>query len=132
MIKTREKSKNKIFKPLIFKAKYGIIKNRVENDMTKIIYMKRVTEMKKIFICIIMILAAMLFCTNAMAAEKTADVVVAFYDANKCLVRTVIIPVVAIPGKINVSTDYEKKDYSTYKIMVWEDTENIRPLMAAK
>jgi len=65
-------------------------------------------------------------------SKTSAVVIVAFYDGDNRFVQMVSKPVEVKAGKIDVSTDYESKPYSKYKIMVWESFDNLQPLMATK
>ena len=59
-------------------------------------------------------------------------IAVAFYDGNSCFVQLVTVPAVVMQGKVDISDAYEKKSYLTYKIMVWENLDSIKPLMTVE
>ena len=65
-------------------------------------------------------------------SKSSAVVIIAFYDSDNQFVQMASKPVEVKAGKIDVTIDYESKPYSKYKIMVWENFDNIKPLMTAK
>ena len=62
--------------------------------------------------------------------EKTAAVMIAFYDGNGSLVQLASAPVVIVSDKIDFEINFENKSYSTYKLMIWGSFDNLKPLMA--
>lgn len=64
--------------------------------------------------------------------EQPATAIIAFYDANGRLVQLMPKDITVKPGKVDLSIDYDKKDYTTYKLMIWEGMNSIKPLVDVK
>ncbi len=64
--------------------------------------------------------------------EQSATAMIAFYDASGILVQLKTADITVKPGKVDLSIDYDKKDYATYKLMIWEDFNNMKPLVVVK
>lgn len=69
---------------------------------------------------------------DASYKAQSAVALLAFYDNNGRLVQIRKEGVDIRPGKVDLDIDYEKKAYDTYKLMIWEDTGTLRPLVSVK
>ena len=63
--------------------------------------------------------------------EQSASAIVAFYDGSR-LSQTKIVPVTVKAGKVELPLENVTSEYTTYKVFVWKDVENITPLVEAK
>ncbi|MBR2883923.1 MAG: Ig-like domain-containing protein [Clostridia bacterium] len=65
-------------------------------------------------------------------AEQSAKAIIAFYDGDGRMVQLMPKDITVKPGKVDLSVDYEKKAYSTYKLMIWEGIGNLKPITEVK
>ena len=65
-------------------------------------------------------------------AEQTAKAIIAFYDADDRMVQLMPKDITVKPGKVDLSIDYDKKAYATYKLMIWEGLNSLKPITEAK
>lgn len=65
-------------------------------------------------------------------AEQSAKAIIAFYDADGRMVQLQPSDITVKPGKVDVSIDYDKKTYATYKLMIWEGMGNLKPITEVK
>lgn len=50
--------------------------------------------------------------------EQSAKAIIAFYDDAGRMVQLMPKEITVKPGKVDLSIDYDKKAYSTYKLMI--------------
>lgn len=65
-------------------------------------------------------------------AEKSAKAIIAFYDGDGRMVQLQPSDITVKPGKVDLSIDYDKKAYATYKLMIWEGMGNLKPITEVK
>lgn len=65
-------------------------------------------------------------------AEQSAKVIIAFYDGDARMVQLMPKDIAVKPGKVDLSIDYDKKPYATYKLMIWECMGNLKPITEVK
>lgn len=65
-------------------------------------------------------------------AEQAAYVIIAFYDGDGRMVQLMPKDLTVKPGKVDVSIDYDKKAYATYKLMIWEGLNSLKPITDVK
>jgi len=65
-------------------------------------------------------------------AEQSAKAIIAFYDGNGRMVQLMPKDITVKPGKVDLSIDYDKKAYATYKLMIWEGVGNLKPITDVK
>ena len=65
-------------------------------------------------------------------AEQSAKAIIAFYDGNGRMVQLMPKDITVKPGKVDLSIDYDKKAYATYKLMIWEGLNSLKPLVEAR
>ena len=65
-------------------------------------------------------------------AEQTAKAILGFYDEQHKLVQFALKDITVKPGKVDLNFDIEDKPYSTYKLMLWEGLNSMRPLVEVK
>ena len=65
-------------------------------------------------------------------AEQSAKSIIAFYDGDGRLVQLASSDITVKPGKVGLSIDYDKKVYATYKLMIWEDMNSLKPITKIK
>ena len=65
-------------------------------------------------------------------AEQSAKAIIAFYDGDGRMVQLMPKDLTVKPGKVDLSIDYDKKAYATYKLMIWEGMGNLKPITEAK
>ena len=61
--------------------------------------------------------------------EQTAKAILGFYNEQNKLVQFAIKDITVKPGKVDLNFDIEDKPYSTYKLMLWEGLNSMRPLV---
>ncbi len=64
--------------------------------------------------------------------EQSAKAIIAFYDGDGRMVQLMPKDITVKPGKVDLSIDYDKKAYATYKLMIWEDMNSLKPITAVK
>lgn len=69
---------------------------------------------------------------DASYQVQSAVALLAFYDNSGRLVQFRKENINIKPGKVELNIDYDKKEYDTYKLMIWEDIKNMKPLVSAK
>jgi len=62
-------------------------------------------------------------------AEQTAKAILGFYNEQNKLVQFALKDITVKPGKVDLNFDIETKPYSTYKLMLWEGMDSMRPLV---
>ena len=65
-------------------------------------------------------------------AEQTAKAIIAFYDGDGRMVQLQPSDITVKPGKVDLSIDYDKKAYASYKLMIWEGMNSMKPITAVK
>jgi len=65
-------------------------------------------------------------------AVQAAYAIIAFYDGDGRLVQLMPKDITVKPGKVDLSIDYDKKAYATYKLMIWEGLNSLKPLVEAR
>ena len=64
--------------------------------------------------------------------EQSAAAIIAFYDVDGRLVQLMPKDITVKPGKVDLSIDYDKKAYATYKLMIWEGMNSLKPVTEVK
>lgn len=65
-------------------------------------------------------------------AEQSAKAIIAFYDGDGRMVQLMPKDITVKPGKVDLSIDYDKKVYATYKLMIWEGLNSLKPITEVK
>ena len=65
-------------------------------------------------------------------AEQSAKAIIAFYDGDGRMVQLMPKDITVKPGKVDLSIDYDKKAYTTYKLMIWEGMGSLKPITEVK
>ncbi len=65
-------------------------------------------------------------------AEQSAKAIIAFYDGDGRMVQLMPKDITVKPGKVDLSIDYDKKAYATYKLMIWEGMSSLKPITDVK
>ena len=65
-------------------------------------------------------------------AEQSAKAIIAFYDSDGRMVQLMPKNITVKPGKVDLSIDYDKKAYATYKLMIWEGMNSLKPITEVK
>lgn len=65
-------------------------------------------------------------------AEQSAKAIIAFYDSDGRMVQLMPKDITVKPGKVDLSIDYDKKAYATYKLMIWEGMNSLKPITEVK
>lgn len=64
--------------------------------------------------------------------EQSAKAIIAFYDGDGRMVQLQPSDITVKPGKVDLSIDYDKKAYATYKLMIWEGLGSLKPITEVK
>ncbi len=65
-------------------------------------------------------------------AEQSAKAIIAFYDCDGRMVHLMPKDITVKPGKVDLSIDYDKNAYATYKLMIWEGMNSLKPITDVK
>ncbi len=64
--------------------------------------------------------------------EQSATAIIAFFDDDGRLVQLMPESITIKPDKVDLSIDYDKKAYATYKLMIWEGVNSLKPVTDVK
>lgn len=64
--------------------------------------------------------------------EKSAVAILALYNKNGQFLGLSSKDITVKPGRVDLSLDYDDADYFNYKLLIWEDMSNLKPLTGVK